>query len=74
VNRELRSKVLWATWMSGGGIAGAVIAYLATGSLGWAIVTLLVSGVVLNAIAQVVTQPFNAAGANRDRPSAGRHR
>jgi hypothetical protein len=60
-----RSKVLWAVWMSGGGLATAVIVYAMTGSIGWAIVGPLGSGVVLNTIGQVITQPFKAVTGNR---------
>jgi ABC-type Fe3+-siderophore transport system permease subunit len=56
-----RFKVLWTLWMSGGGIAAAVVAYSFTRSVGWAVVGLLVSGIVLNAIGQAITQPFAAA-------------
>jgi hypothetical protein len=55
-----RSKVLWAVWMSGGGLATAVIVYVVTASIGWAIVGLFASGVVLNAVGQAITQPFKA--------------
>lgn len=57
-----RSKVMWAVWMTGGGVAIAVLVDVLTGSLGWAVVALLGSGVVMNTIAQMVTQPFKAAG------------
>ncbi len=72
MNPSVQSKVLWAVWMTGGGIACFVIVYLLTESLGWAIVALLVSGVVLNAIGQAVVQPFNAARGTR--PRAAPHR
>lgn len=67
--RSTRSKVLWTVWMSGGGIATAVIVYALTDSLGWAVVGLLASGVVLNAIGQMVTQPIEAVSARRRDPS-----
>jgi hypothetical protein len=65
VSPSRRPKVLWTVWMSGGGIASAAIAYLLTDSVGWAVVTLLASGVVLNAIAQAITQPIKAATGTR---------
>jgi hypothetical protein len=65
VKRSTRFKVLWAVWMSGGGIATAVVVYMVTGSLGWATIGLLASGVVLNAIGQMVTQPIKAATGER---------
>jgi hypothetical protein len=68
VKRDVRSKVLWTLWMTGGGIAASVIVYGFTGSVGWAIVGLLASGVVLNAVAQLITQPAKAAGWTRPRP------
>ena len=60
-----RSKVMWAVWMTGGGLAIAALFYVLTGSLGWALVALLGSGVVLNTIAQMVTQPFKAVTGHR---------
>jgi len=60
MKHSVRFKVLWTLWMSVGGIASAVIVYGITGSPGWAVVGLLASGVVLNAIGQVVVQPFEA--------------
>jgi hypothetical protein len=66
-----RFKVLWAAWMSGGGIATAVIVYVVTGSLGWALLGLLASGIFLNAIAQMVIQPVKAAIATRHRRPGG---
>lgn len=55
-----RCKVLWAIWMTAGGVLTAVVVYVLTSSLAWALVGLLGSGVVLNAIGQIVTQPVNA--------------
>ena len=60
VKRSTPSKVLWATWMGGGGVATATIVYLITGSLGWAAVGLLVSGPVLNIVGQTIVQPSHA--------------
>jgi hypothetical protein len=73
MKRTKRFKVLWTIWMAGGGIAIAVIVFVVTASVVWAIIGLLGSSVVLNMIGQAVTQPMNAArGANRKaRTSAG---
>jgi uncharacterized protein (DUF697 family) len=71
VRRDTRSKVLWAVWMTGGGIVAAAIVYALTNSVGWAVVGLLASGVVLNAIAQMVTQPVRAVTASRHRRPGG---
>lgn len=65
--RSTRFKVLWAVWMSGGGIATFVIVYLLTGGIVWALLGLLASGIVLNAIAQIIIQPFGAVS------GTGRH-
>ena len=62
------SKVMWALWMGGGGLAAAAIVYLRTDSLGWAAVTLLASGIVLNAIAQLILQPIKAVTGSRRFP------
>jgi hypothetical protein len=72
--RSTRFKVLWTVWMSGGGIATAAIVYMLTASLGWAIAGLLASGVVLNAIAQIVIQPIKAVSGNPHRPPGGAQR
>ncbi|HVC03397.1 MAG TPA: hypothetical protein VND88_01860 [Candidatus Acidoferrales bacterium] len=58
--RRTRFKVLWAVWMGAGGAATFLIVYLLTGSIGWALLGLLGSGIVLNAIAQMVIQPVRA--------------
>jgi hypothetical protein len=60
MRHSTRFKVLWTIWMSGGGLTTGIVVYILTGSLGWAIVGLLASGVVLNAIAQMLTQPISA--------------
>jgi len=57
--------------MSGGGIATGATVYVVTGSLGWALVGLLASGIVLNAVAQIVIQPVKAVRGNRRRSSGG---
>jgi hypothetical protein len=44
--------VRWSVWMSLGGMATAAIVYVATGSVGWAIVGLVGSGIVFNAVAR----------------------
>jgi hypothetical protein len=65
---QTRSKVLWALWMTGGGIATALVVWGLTDSLGWALVALLASGPVLNALGQMVVQPTRAArGAAKER-------
>jgi hypothetical protein len=61
MGHSFRFKVLWTIWMAGGGIAVAAVVYAITDSIGWTIAGLLASGVVLNAIGQVVTQPIQAA-------------
>jgi hypothetical protein len=71
MKRSTRFKVLWTMWMSGGGIATAAIILVVTGSLGWAFVGLLASGIVLNAIAQMVIQPVKAARGHRRPPAGG---
>ena len=69
MRRTTRFNVLWAIWMSGGGFGAATICYLVTGSWWWALGALIGSGVVLNAIGQVVTQPATAFAASRHRRS-----
>jgi hypothetical protein len=71
MRHDTRFKVLWAVWMTGGGIVAAAIVYALTGSFGWALIGLVASGVVLNAIAQVVTQPSKAVAASRHRRPGG---
>ena len=67
MDRSTRFKVLWTVWMAGGGIATAVIVYAITGRIGWTVVGVLASGVVLNAIGQVFVQPAKAVrGVRRD--------
>jgi hypothetical protein len=52
--------------MTGGGLAISIVVWVLTGSVGWALIALLASGPVLNAIAQVVVQPTRAVkGARR---------
>ena len=60
MKRSTRFKVLWAVWMSAGGIAIAATVFVVTGSLGWALVGVAASGIVLNTIARVVIQPVTA--------------
>jgi hypothetical protein len=72
MERSTRFKVLWTVWMSGGGIATAAVIPVITGSLGWAFVGLLASGIVLNATAQMVIQPVKAARGDRTASQAGR--
>ena len=61
MTRSRRSKVLWTVWMGGGGLLIAAVVYVVTDSIGWAAVALLAAGPVLNAVAQVFTQPLKAA-------------
>jgi hypothetical protein len=51
--------------MTGGGIAIALVVWALTDSVGWAVLALLASGPVLNAVAQIVVQPTRAARATR---------
>jgi uncharacterized protein (DUF697 family) len=67
MKRSTRFKVLWTVWMAGGGLVTAVVVYAITASVGWAVVGLLVSGVVLNAVGQVVVQPTKAVSGTRAR-------
>jgi uncharacterized protein (DUF697 family) len=75
MKRSTRFKILWTVWMAGGGVATAAVVYAITGSLGWAAVGLLASGIVLNAVGQMVIQPIKAVtGARREPgPPRGRH-
>jgi hypothetical protein len=66
MKRSTRFKVLWTVWMAGGGLVTSAVAYAITGSVGWAVVGLLASGVVLNALGQAVVQPMNARSRTRD--------
>jgi len=72
MERTTRFKVLWTVWMAGGGVVSALVAYLVTNSVAWAILTLLLSGIVLNTVAQAVTRPVGAVASgprrHRDRP------
>jgi hypothetical protein len=68
MQRGTRFKVLWAVWMSGGGIATTVIVYVVTGSLSWALLGLVASGILLIVIAQVVIQA--GQGGEGDSPPA----
>ena len=65
MKRSARFKVLWTVWMVGGGLVTAAVVYANTASLGWALVGLLVSGVVLNAVGQAVIQPMKAVRGGR---------
>ena len=71
MERSTRFKIMWTVWMAGGGIAIAVIVYIVTSSIGWALVGLLASGVVLNTIAQMIIQPAKAVTRSRRKPPAG---
>jgi hypothetical protein len=74
MKRSTRFKVLWTVWMAGGGLVTAVVVYAITASIGWAVVGLLASGVVLNAVGQVVVQPTKAVRGTRSKetPSSPR--
>lgn len=61
MRREMKFKLLWTVWMAGGGVAAGVVTWLATASVLWTIVAVLGSGVVLNALGQMVVQPVRAA-------------
>ncbi len=60
-----RSKVLWTLWMSGGGIAVGLAVFFLTSSVGWTVLAVLGSGVVLNTIGQMITQPVRATRSHR---------
>jgi hypothetical protein len=60
MRHDTRSKIVWASWMTGGAVALSLLAWVVTESLGWTFVTLLAAGPVLNAIAQMVVQPARA--------------
>jgi hypothetical protein len=51
--------------MTGGGVAISIVVWALTGSVGWALIALLASGPVLNAVAQIVVQPTRAVKAAR---------
>jgi len=65
MERSTRSQIAWATWMTGGGVATSIVVWALTGSVGWALIALLASGPVLNAVAQIVVQPTRAVKAPR---------
>jgi hypothetical protein len=71
MKRNTRFKILWTVWMAGGGLATAAIVYAISDSFAWAVVGLLASGVVLNAVGQMVTQPIKAVRGSRS-PTPGR--
>ena len=50
----------------------SAVVYAITASVGWALVGLLASGVVLNAVGQMVVQPMKAVSATRDSQSRRR--
>jgi hypothetical protein len=57
MERSTRFKLVWATWMTVGGLLVATVVLLTTGSWWWALVALLASGTVLNAIGSSARQP-----------------
>lgn len=67
MKRSRRFVVLWTIWMVVGGLAIALIVYVFTGSVVWAVVGLLASSVVLNMIGQMVTRPVDAITKPRSR-------
>jgi hypothetical protein len=67
MKKDTRSKVLWTVWMAGGGLLTAAIVYLLTGDAFWTAMAVLCSGVVLNAIGQMVTRPISAVKGTRER-------
>lgn len=66
MRESVRSRILWTIWMAGGGLVTAAVVYAMTGSLGWAVIGLVVSGIALNAIGQAVAQPMKAIRGPRD--------
>lgn len=68
MSRQKRFKVLWTVWMAGGGVTAGVVALLVTGSWVWTVVAVLASGVLLNAIGQMIVQPVRAARGQREVP------
>jgi 4-hydroxybenzoate polyprenyltransferase len=60
MRHDTRSKIAWASWMTGGAVVLSVLAWEVTESVGWAIVALLAAGPVLNAVAQMVVRPVRA--------------
>jgi hypothetical protein len=68
------SKILWTLWMAGGGLVVGVLVYMATTSIVWTVVAVFGSGVVLNAIGQMVTQPVKAARSRNHGDERAGHR
>jgi ABC-type Fe3+-siderophore transport system permease subunit len=65
MKRSGRSRLLWTVWMCLGGVAVAATVYGITSSLGWAVIALVLSGPVLNAIGRAITQPTRAVRGGR---------
>ena len=65
MQRSTRSRIAWVLWMTGGGVAISIVVWVLTGSVGWALIAVLASGPVLNAVAQIVVQPTRAVKAAR---------
>jgi hypothetical protein len=57
--------------MTGGAIVLAVLAWVLTDSVAWALVALVVAGPVLNAVGQMIVQPVQAVSRSA-RPSNDR--
>jgi hypothetical protein len=68
MKQSTRFKAMWTAWMAGGGIIIATVVYLVTRSIGWALLGLIASGVVLNTIAQMIIQPAKAVARGRRTP------
>ena len=71
MKRSTRFKVLWTVWLAGGGLVTTVVVYAITASVGWALIGLLASGVVLNAVGQVVADGHRSDGVGHLGPNDG---
>ena len=65
MKRSSRSRLLWTPWMGLGGVAIAATVYGILSSIGWAVIALVLSGPVLNAIGQAIAQPIRAVRGSR---------
>ncbi len=52
MNENKHPALRWTLFMTGAGLATFGIVYLITANLGWALIALLLSGVVFNIVAQ----------------------
>lgn len=57
MERSTRFKLVWAIWMTVGGVLVATLVLMTTDSWRWALVALLATGMVLNAIGSSARQP-----------------